>query len=123
MFTAAVLIPTSHARIVKEVRKEMEIPADFEKIAHHFTLHMGRANEIDLLGSHVTLIANSIAFNDKVIAVGLSEDAFCKTSNKNPHITIAVNRAAGGKPKDSNDLQDWKPIKPIVLFAVIEECF
>lgn len=85
------------------------IPDGWEIIAHHMTINLG---EIDpefekYLGFKVTLNVEDIAFDDKVIAVGVSG---FKSKNKKPHITLAVNRSNGGKPVMSNYLTNWKQI-------------
>ena len=45
--------------------------------------------------------------DDKVMAVGVEG---YPTNNKKAHITVAVNRTAGGKPMMSNNLSDWKKV-------------
>ena len=48
--------------------------------------------------------------DDKVMAVKVvGYDK--KTNNNFPHVTIAVNRTGGGKPKDSNDIEKWQKVE------------
>ena len=45
-----------------------------------------------------------------------------QTNNAKPHITIAVNRNAGGKPFMSNKLKDWKPLGfPLKVTGTVNE--
>ena len=118
-YTAVVLDDDSRASLIK-VFHQM-IPEDFELVAHHMTINMGEINEVyqDLLGIDVKLTVISYAIDDKVMAVGVKG---CPTVNEIPHITVAVNRKAGGKPYLSNKLTNWKPINfPINLNGKVEE--
>jgi hypothetical protein len=59
------------------------------------------------------------AIDDKVMAVGVEG---YPTMNAKAHITIAVNRNAGGKPVMSNNLTDWKEINfKIELKGIVTE--
>jgi hypothetical protein len=69
------------------------------------------------IGEEVHFIADTIAQDDKNIAIGVKTDI--PSRNKIKHITIAVNRSAGGKPALSNILKDWNPIPPIYLSGQI----
>jgi hypothetical protein len=85
------------------------VPDGWEWIAHHMTITLGELPEISkkmMLGEQVNLAVESLGFNDKVIAIGV--DGYY-SKNKKPHITLAVNRANGGKPVMSNQIEDWKP--------------
>jgi hypothetical protein len=54
------------------------------------------------------------------MAVGVQTEVPSVNSKK--HITIAVNRKAGGKPFMANKLVVWKPVpKEIHLSGVVEE--
>jgi hypothetical protein len=45
-----------------------------------------------------------------------------QSKNNNPHITIAVNILDGGKPKDSNDIIEWKKLNNgITVIGKVEE--
>ncbi len=106
---AVVLDEKSRNRLIADFKSQ--IPEGWEVIVHHQTIDPFAILKNDAqLGSIVSL---------KPIAVGLSDKAFAVkvsgykgvTNNKFPHITIAVNRVAGGKPKDSNDITNWTEIK------------
>ena len=106
-YSAVVLDDKSRTKLL-QVFKSM-IPEGWEIIAHHMTINMGELDEKyrNLLNNDANLNVTSYAIDDLVMAVGVSG---FPTMNKIPHITIAVNRAEGGKPFLSNKLTDWKPI-------------
>lgn len=98
------------------------IPPGWVAKADHMTINLGSAEESPVrnrIGEHVSLIANKIARDDRVIAVGVDTDV----PSKNPvkHITLAVNVVNGGKPMMSNELQNWQAIPPIQLRGTIQE--
>ena len=118
-YSAVVLDDKSRASLLK-VFSPM-IPEGWETIAHHMTINMGEIDEQfrDLLGTDASLTVTSYAMDDLVMAVGVKG---FPTLNKIPHITLAVNRADGGKPFFSNKLNDWKPITfPITLSGKVTE--
>lgn len=121
LYSAVVLDDESRSRLVE--RFKSIIPEGWEVIAHHMTINMG---EIDpkfekYLQMPVRLSVNDVAWNDKVIAVGVTG---FESNNAKPHITLAVNRKAGGKPVMSNQLTDWKLLKkPLYLTGKVTEVF
>lgn len=119
-YSAVVLDEKSKQRLIEKLKNE--IPEGFEIIAHHMTINLG---EIDpefkqYLGfSPIGLNVNDIAIDDKVMAVGVSGFG---SKNAKPHITVAVNRANGGKPMMSNRLTNWKPLKrPFIVSGKVME--
>jgi hypothetical protein len=118
-YSAVVLDEQSRERLIN--RFKSIIPEGFEIIAHHMRINMG---EIDpdyekYLGLPVRLTVEDIAMDDKVIAVGVSG---FKTHNPKAHITLAVNRANGGKPVMSNNLRNWEKIRrPLSLTGKVTE--
>jgi hypothetical protein len=64
------------------------------------------------------LEVNGFGFNNQVIAVRVSGYF---TTNKNPHITIAVNRANGGKPVMSNAIANWHDMAPFKISGTVQE--
>jgi len=94
-----------------------EIPEGWEIIAHHMTINpFGLTDDV---GRHVPLKVIAVGNNDKAFAVKVS-GYDRKTNNAFPHITIAINRAGGGKPKDSNTITNWKSIDGINLEGTVE---
>lgn len=118
-YSAVVLDKRSRDRLLKRFGEML--PEEYEIIAHHMTINMG---ELDpqyeqYLGMPVSLNVEDFAMDDKVAAVGVSG---FPSKNAKPHITLAVNRQAGGKPVMSNNLQDWEKIKkPLRLVGKVEE--
>jgi hypothetical protein len=118
-YSAVVLDEQSRTRLIN--RFKTIIPSEFEIIAHHMTINLG---ELDpefqkFLGMPVRLSVDDIAMDDKVIAVGVSG---FESKNVKPHITLAVNRANGGKPMMSNKLTDWQKLKrPLLISGKVVE--
>lgn len=96
-------------------------PKEWEFIGHHMTINMGPLKEEyrPLLGQSVDLLVTHIGQTDKVIAVKVESEI--QTKNKDPHITVAVNRVEGGKPVMSSDITEWTPIYPFEVEGKIEE--
>ena len=71
------------------------------------------------LGLPVRLSVNDFAMNDNVMAVGVSG---FESSNAKPHITLAVNKGAGGRPVMSNQLTNWERLKrPLLITGKVSE--
>lgn len=120
MYTAVVLDELSKSNLIGKL--EGLIPDGWEIVCHHMTINLGRATDgpaVEFLGKPASLIATKVAQDDKVIAVAVQTDVPSKNNIK--HITVAVNRLGGGKPKDSNSLQNWIAITPINLNGVVAE--
>lgn len=110
-YTAVVLDEDDRQNLIK--RFIHLIPKGWDIIAHHMTINMGDAQAGGLideqqLGEDAFLTINSVAGNDKVLAVGVETDVPSKNDKK--HITLAVNKEEGGKPVMSNHLEDWEPL-------------
>lgn len=121
-YTGIVLTKADSDRLIAALRGK--IPEGWEIVAHHATINMGPyKGEQELLNSEQTITATSFAIDDKVCAVGVEMPPSTPSTNADPHITIAVNRAGGGKPFHSNKL-DWsnaQPIEPISLQGKLVE--
>lgn len=118
-YSAIVLDEASH-KILKEWAGEKfkTLKADrWEILCHHMTIKMGELPsylEQDLKSTQ-TLEVNAYGFDDKVIAVRVSGYF---TTNDTPHVTVAVNRANGGKPVMSNKLTKWQPLADDSKFKI-----
>ncbi len=118
-YSAVVLDDKSRERLIE--RFKFAIPDDWEIIAHHMTINLG---EIDpnfekYLEMPVRLNVEEFAMDDKVAAVGVSG---FESKNAKPHITLAVNRKAGGKPVMSNNLTNWERLKrPLLVTGKVTE--
>jgi hypothetical protein len=123
-YTAIVLTDESHRLLLNKFKEA--IPSSWEMIAHHVTLHMGSPDREEVI---MILQDNSYEFDvigvakdDKVIAARVALPASMKSSNKIPHVTIAVNRKAGGKPVMSNNLSNWIMLpNPFKISGTLEE--
>ncbi len=118
-YSAVVLDDRSRQRLIERFRSL--IPEDYEIVAHHMTIKLGEleSEQTKYIGMPVRLSVNDIGMDDKVVAVGVTG---FESSNVKPHITLAVNRKAGGKPVMSNYLTDWKPLKrPLLVTGKVME--
>ena len=103
IYTALKLDEISHERLKNALRSE--IPEGWKLFCHHMTINLGDASvgpAADMVGKTMKLRAVQLGKDDKVMAVRVVTD--CPSNNKIKHVTVAVNFAGGGKPKDSNDL-------------------
>jgi len=119
LYSAVVLDEQSRAKLLKVFR--LMIPEGWEVLAHHMTINMGaiKPEFQDDLGDETDLSVLDYAIDDKVMAVGVEG---YPTTNAKAHITLAVNRNAGGKPMMSNNLTDWKEINfKIELKGIVTE--
>ncbi len=140
-YTGIVLDQASRKLLLDNLSAQgIQIDPSWEVIAHHCTVNLGSFKDgpaftpstfktflgkitgfpkIQWLGRKVPMIVNSIAKNDLVMAVGVTTNV--PSTNETKHITIAVNRAAGGKPYMSNLLTSWKNIVPFTINGTLEE--
>jgi hypothetical protein len=123
MYSAIVLDQTSHDKLIKWLHENFSIVSreTWEVIAHHMTIKMGELPSylVADLNTEQTIEVTGYGSSDKVIAVRV---AGYYTSNKVPHVTLAVNRKGGGKPVMSNDIKNWQPmLKPFKLKGIVKE--
>jgi len=119
MYTALVLNDASRAKLLRGM--DPAILAEYDDvIAHHMTINMGPCEMPTELGKHYTLKVIAKGMDEKVIAVQVETE--CVSKNAIKHITVAVNRAKGGKPFSSNKLTEWVPWAGPTLSGVVEEC-
>lgn len=87
----------------------------WETIAHHVTLNMGPwKGDPSQVGQWFPIEISGLAMDDKVMAVSVNLPQGPVGKNTHPHITVAVNREAGGKPFMSNKLQ-WGNVTPVFI--------
>ena len=103
----------------KELLSKFEIPEGWEVIADHMTINLGGLKDPSLLGQEATMKVVSFAADNKVMAVLVETDV--PSDNAKKHITVAVNRNAGGRARDSNDLKGFAPLNPFELKGKISE--
>lgn len=110
MYTALVLHESEQQRLLDHFRPLL--PPSWKHYGHHMTINMGDSAQgpaSALVGQEAEIKVVSVAFDQKVIAVGV--ESTVPSNNSRKHITLAVNVEAGGKPKHSNDLKDWVPVE------------
>ena len=95
------------------------IPQGWDVTADHMTINLGSSKHPDLMGKEFVLTIKGIAQNDKVIAAAVETEA--PSMNAFKHITIAVNRLAGGKPSDSKQFTEFTPIPNFSVIGVVQE--
>ena len=103
LYSAVVLDKDSRDELLDKLDKY--IPSDWKKIAHHMTIKFGEG--VDDVGEEVELTVTDIGISNMAIAAKVKGYA---SSNKIPHVTLAVN-PDGGKPVMSNKIEDWKKVK------------
>ncbi len=114
-YTAIILNETSKRKLFNFIKPA--IPKEWGVYLHHMTICLG---EMKNTFPHLT---NDIGKNIKlnIVGIGVSEKAIAfevegyESDRKRKHITIAINKNKGGKPKDSNDIKIWRDIKSFNL--------
>lgn len=104
-------------RIIKEEAEAAAEAANkpWKTIAHHVTLNMGGwKGDPSAIGQMFPITVTGLAGDDKVLAVGVTLPNGPESKNANPHITVAVDYEAGGKPVMSNKL-DWSQTQTLSL--------
>lgn len=115
-YSAVLLDQPSHEKLLHAVGGQ--IPDGWKTYAHHMTINMGPLKDPTELDKPVELVVHELGMSDMAIAVKVSG---YPSKNKIPHITVAVNVAAGGKPAMSSNIVDWKSIAPLTLSGVVSE--
>ncbi len=126
MYSAVVLTYESREICLDLAAKHIPDHVEMDEvIAHHMTINMGEllAQHKKFLNEIVEIVVDGFAFDDRVVALRVNRSVGGGTlsSNKIPHITIAVNRQKGGKPVMSNNLKNWTTIDPVTLTGTIQE--
>ena len=110
----------------------LDIPEGWETVAHHMTITMGPLThpkgKHDFsttypVGTEIELPVVAIGRDERAMAVKVDAPSPIKTKSW-PHVTVAVNRAEGGKPFNSNKIPEENfdaPPKKIVLSGIVQE--
>jgi len=95
------------------------IPNEWKVIAHHMTINLGNLrDEFGYeIGEEVILTAYSLGISEKAIAIGVDG----RSVNKQSHVTVVVNVNCGGKPVDSNYIENWDPIDVFKIRGIVSE--
>ena len=89
------------------------IPKGWEIVAHHMTITMGsllhRKGKYDFTqtyapGTLFSLSVTEVGIDERVMAVKVDAPFPINSKISFPHVTVAVNREAGGKPFHSNKI-------------------
>ncbi len=117
---SAVVLTDADQEKVKSIFKD-QLPDGWTIFAHHMTICMGPLQESQKadIGKKVTLTATDLG--KSLTNVALKVNGYT-TTNATPHITLAVNVGAGGKPVDSNKITNWTTLsQQISLEGVVTE--
>ena len=116
----------------KQKLLSLEIPEGWEQVAHHMTITMGSLihkkgkhdfSEAYPIGSVVELPVVAVGRDERAMAVQVQTPGEINKKISFPHITVAVNRAGGGKPFHSNKIpqENFEPLSGITLTGTVEE--
>jgi hypothetical protein len=121
-YSAVVLTNKSQQLLINKFRSV--IPEDWKIYADHMTIIFGAGlnavNKSMDLGKSVDLKILKLGISDKVIAVNV--EGYIST-NKMPHITLAVNVNDGGKPFMSNNIKDWFDCDSVIVSGIVSEIY
>jgi Fe-S cluster assembly ATPase SufC len=115
IYSAVVLDNKSHDLLLNTFSNL--IPDGWKKIAHHMTITLGELKDKTDIDKDVTLTVTHVGLSDKAMAVVVTG---YRSKNKIPHVTIAIN-PNDGKAKDSNDITNFKEVKPFEIVGKITE--
>lgn len=119
LYSCVLLDKASHNKLLQPDNYNIEPPDGWVIFAHHMTIAFGKGvKDKSELGKKVTLRVFKVGISDMAMAVQV--DGY-PSDNKTPHVTIAVNKKDGGKPKDSNDITKWQSIKPFYITGVVAD--
>ena len=120
LYSAVVLDSESKERLINTLSSK--IPEGWVIYAHHMTIAFGKGlDDKSQIGKSVSLLVTDLGLSDLALAV--KAEGY-PTNNKIPHITIAVNKAEGGKPFNSNQIKNWSSLglgDTLVLNGVVTE--
>lgn len=91
------------------------VPDGWRTICNHCTLSFGDPSDNREVFDYIaTFLGKTVEF--EVVSIGISDDAIAlgvagniKSKNTIPHITLAI--PPGGKPVNSNKIEDWRDIE------------
>ncbi len=101
------------------------IPDGWRTICHHCTLSFGDPSDNREVFDYIaTFLGKTVEF--EIVSVGISDDAIAlgvggniKSKNTIPHITLAI--PPGGKPVNSNLIEDWRGIEEhLTVYGVVD---
>jgi len=116
----------------KQKLLELPIPEGWDPVAHHMTITMGPIrhpkgkhdfSESYSVGAEVELPVVSVGQDERAMAVIVDVPGEINKKISFPHITVAVNRAGGGKSFHSNKIPEdnFQPLNGLTLRGIVEE--
>lgn len=101
-------------------QKESTLYLDHCTLIHKSQHDEKITNKLSLyINDWFTLYIDKIGFSNKAIAFGVDfGNEYLTCVNSKPHITICT--INGGKPVDSNNIQEWIPIPKIEVSSILK---
>ena len=120
MFTAIVLNAAGRNALVSAAHQRgLNLPTPRTLHAHHCTLNLGRAKDINKLGSIRRLTVTGYGYTSgRVLAFRVAGAGDSK--NAVPHVTVFT--FGDAKPRESNEIKVWHDIPPFEIFGEVREC-
>jgi hypothetical protein len=122
-YSAIVLDDTSRDALLSSPEIQKYLNPDHEIIAHHMTIKMGSLENTiyeNEEGSKETITATHIGISNDGNVIAVKVNGY--SANQIPHVTISINRKENAKPRDSNNIKNWKQLaSPIKLTGTIEQ--
>jgi predicted kinase len=115
LYSGVFLDTASRSKLLEFIGNKM--PKGWTTYAHHMTIKLGELKDKAEVGKKVTLTVTEIGISDMAMAVKVEG---YPSTNKIPHITIAVN-PEGGKPVMSNEITKWQPVKHFMILGQVSE--
>lgn len=99
---------------------KFKIPNGWVLYGDHLTIKLGElpTNLKQKIGMTYKLKITKIGVSKTNIALGVDTNI---STNKTPHITLAVDREHGGRQQHSNQITKWKNIKPFYVTGKLNE--
>lgn len=127
LFESSGEYPAYCGMLIEDNKKLLALVAglsgDWERIAHHMTIKLGPLPEemLGRVGERVPITATHIGkYEDKAVAVKVFSSMGPRGNT--PHVTLAVNRANGGKPFMSNKITEWIELpERVIVYGVLSE--
>lgn len=122
-YSAVIIDDASKSSIINHPMIKSRIGETHEIIAHHMTIKLGSiegTSHEQRIGKTEEFEATHVGtYGDGALVAVLVNGI---SNNKQPHITISLDRSTGIKPKDSNLITNWKELIPPIFIkgAVLE---
>ena len=123
MYLAIVLTPESQAALKQLIP---EFARSWTEYCHHCTITMGsnKKKKYDYTpGEKIEMEVTHVGFSDTNVAAMVTVPKPIKS--RIPHVTMSVDREAGGKPFFSNKIERWVPLEKshkFTLEGVVQLC-